>query len=126
MPEVVRYRIKKTQFGIFLIRYRTEMMDAGVPIPVLVFWMPMPTYAYLSKTTSNPAALPTLGKAPHGRGETHVWDKKKLIYKSVCRYRYLYQLMFTYGVILVPSTAYVVQQSFPPRPSYSSLPIPTG
>jgi hypothetical protein len=45
IPEAVRYRNKETQSGIFLVRYRTEMTDAGMPMPVLVFWMPMPTYA---------------------------------------------------------------------------------
>jgi hypothetical protein len=29
----------------FLIRYRTENIDAGIPLPELVFWMPMPSYA---------------------------------------------------------------------------------
>jgi hypothetical protein len=33
------------QSGIFLLLYRTEMMDAGIPMLVLVLWMPMPTYA---------------------------------------------------------------------------------
>jgi hypothetical protein len=27
-----------------LIRYRTEKTDAGMPMPALVSWMPMPTY----------------------------------------------------------------------------------
>jgi hypothetical protein len=44
MPEPIRYRIKVMQSGIFLIRYRTEMTDAGMPMPALVSWMPMPTY----------------------------------------------------------------------------------
>jgi hypothetical protein len=44
MPELVRYRNNVTQSGIFFIRYRTELMDAGMPMPALVFWMPMPTY----------------------------------------------------------------------------------
>jgi hypothetical protein len=29
----------------FLVRYRTEMTDAGMPMLALVSWMPMPTYA---------------------------------------------------------------------------------
>jgi hypothetical protein len=45
MPEPVLYRNKKTQSGIFMVRYRTEMTDAGMPMPALVFWMPMPNYA---------------------------------------------------------------------------------
>jgi hypothetical protein len=44
MTETTRYRNKVTQSGIFLARYRTEMADAGMPMPALVFWMPMPTY----------------------------------------------------------------------------------
>jgi hypothetical protein len=44
MPETARYRNKVTLSGIFLTRYRTEMADAGMPMPALVFWMPMPTY----------------------------------------------------------------------------------
>jgi hypothetical protein len=45
MPELIRYRNKEMQSGIFLARYRTEMTDAGIPMPALIFWMPMPTYA---------------------------------------------------------------------------------
>jgi hypothetical protein len=33
------------QSGIFLLRYRTEMTDAGMPMPALVLRMPMPNYA---------------------------------------------------------------------------------
>jgi hypothetical protein len=33
------------QSGIFLLLYRTEMMDAGMPMPAFVLQMPMPTYA---------------------------------------------------------------------------------
>jgi hypothetical protein len=29
MPELVRYRNKPTQSGIFLVRYRTKVVDAG-------------------------------------------------------------------------------------------------
>jgi hypothetical protein len=35
---------KMMQSGIFIIRYRTGMTDAGMPMPALVFRMPMPTY----------------------------------------------------------------------------------
>ncbi len=41
----VWYRTKQRQSGIFLVRYRTEIIDAGMPMPALVFWMPMPSYA---------------------------------------------------------------------------------
>ncbi len=44
MPEQIRYRTKLTQSGIFLVRYRTKIRDAGMPMPALVFWMPMPSY----------------------------------------------------------------------------------
>jgi hypothetical protein len=44
MPELIRYRNKTMQSGIFLLRYRTEMKDAGMPMPALVLWMPMPSY----------------------------------------------------------------------------------
>jgi hypothetical protein len=33
------------QSGIFLLRYRTEMTGAGMPMPALVLLMPMPNYA---------------------------------------------------------------------------------
>ncbi len=46
MPEQVRYRTKLIQSGIFLVRYQTKIRDAGMPMPALVFWMPMPSYAY--------------------------------------------------------------------------------
>ncbi len=49
MPGQVRYRPKPRQSGIFLALYRTEIFYARMPMPVLVFWMPMPSYAnYLS------------------------------------------------------------------------------
>jgi hypothetical protein len=44
MPEQVRYRTKLTQPGIFLVRYRTRIRDAGMPMPGLVSSMPMPSY----------------------------------------------------------------------------------
>jgi hypothetical protein len=43
MPELERYRNNVMQSDIFSIRYRTEMTDAGMPMPALVFWMPMPS-----------------------------------------------------------------------------------
>ncbi len=34
----------------FLVWYRTEIIDAGMPMPALVSWMPMPSYAsYIAK-----------------------------------------------------------------------------
>jgi hypothetical protein len=46
MSELVRYRNKAAQSGTFLVRYRTVMTDAGMPMSALVFWMPMPTYEF--------------------------------------------------------------------------------
>jgi hypothetical protein len=46
MLELVRYRTKRMQFGSFLVRYWTKLMDAGMPMPALVFLMAMPSYAY--------------------------------------------------------------------------------
>jgi hypothetical protein len=37
MPELFQYRIEETQSGIFLVRYWTEMTNAGMPMPALVF-----------------------------------------------------------------------------------------
>jgi hypothetical protein len=53
MPELVRYRNKVSQSGIFLFRYRTETTDAGMPMPALVFWMPMPTYGIQQHRRAN-------------------------------------------------------------------------
>ncbi len=44
MSGQVRYRTKPRQYGIFLVRYRTEIIDAGMPMPALVSRMPMPSY----------------------------------------------------------------------------------
>jgi hypothetical protein len=40
MPEEVRYP-KLTQCDIFLVRYRTKIRNAGMPMLALVFSMPM-------------------------------------------------------------------------------------
>ncbi len=45
MPEQARYWTKVTQSGIFLVRYRTKIRDAGMPMPALVSSMLMPSYA---------------------------------------------------------------------------------
>ncbi len=44
MPKPVRYRTKLTESSIFLVRYRTKIRDAGMPMPALVSSMPMPSY----------------------------------------------------------------------------------
>jgi hypothetical protein len=46
MPGKARYRTKLTQSGIFLVWYRTKILDAGMPKPALVSSMPMPSYAW--------------------------------------------------------------------------------
>jgi hypothetical protein len=45
MPEQVQYWTKLTQSGIILVRYRTKILDAGMPMLALVSSMPMPSYA---------------------------------------------------------------------------------
>jgi hypothetical protein len=45
VPEPVRYRTKLMQSRIFLFWYRTEIMDAGIPMPALVSSMPTPSFA---------------------------------------------------------------------------------
>ncbi len=47
MPDQVRYRTKLTQFGIFLVQYRTIIWDAGMPMPALVSSMLMPSFVYV-------------------------------------------------------------------------------
>ncbi len=42
--EHVWYWTKLTQSDIFLVWYRTKIWDAGMPMPVLVSSMPMPSY----------------------------------------------------------------------------------
>jgi hypothetical protein len=37
MPGQVRYRTKPRQSGIFSVQYRTEIIDARMPMPELVF-----------------------------------------------------------------------------------------
>jgi len=48
MPEPFRYRNKGTQSGTGMLRYRTEMQDAGMPKPAASTSMPMPSYGVLS------------------------------------------------------------------------------
>jgi hypothetical protein len=44
MPGLVQYWTKPRQSGIFLVRYRTGIIDAEMPMPALVSTMPMPSY----------------------------------------------------------------------------------
>ncbi len=46
MPEPFQYRNKRTQSGTGMLRYRTEIQDAGMPIPAASTSMPMPCYAF--------------------------------------------------------------------------------
>jgi hypothetical protein len=50
MLEQVRYQTKLTQSGIFLVWYRTKIRDAGMPVPVLVSSMPMPSYGNVQQS----------------------------------------------------------------------------
>ncbi len=64
MPGIVQYRTKPRQSGIFLVRYRTKIIDAGMPMPALVSSMPMPSYDLNGMGTEyrwlalNPTKLP--------------------------------------------------------------------
>jgi hypothetical protein len=54
MQESVQYQNNAMQSGNFFAPYRTEMINAGMPTPVMVSWMPMPTcgeYKYVPETT---------------------------------------------------------------------------
>ncbi len=42
--ETVPVWTKLTQSGIFLVQYLAKIRDAGMPMPVLVSSMPMPSY----------------------------------------------------------------------------------
>jgi hypothetical protein len=44
MLKPVQYRTKLTQSSIFLVRYRTKIRDARMPMPALVSSMLMPSY----------------------------------------------------------------------------------
>jgi hypothetical protein len=73
----VRYRNEKTNDAVngpvpdqvkavrhFLVRYRTEKIDAGIPMPALVFSMPMPSYAHKYKLYSRWWLLATVRLPP--------------------------------------------------------------
>ncbi len=44
MPELVRCQNKGTQFITGMLRYRTEIQDAGMQMPEVSISMPMPSY----------------------------------------------------------------------------------
>ncbi len=44
MPELFRYRNKEAQSGTGMLRYHTEMIDAGIPMLAALALMPMPSY----------------------------------------------------------------------------------
>ncbi len=46
IPGLDRCQTKPTQSGTFLVRYWTEITDAGMPMPALVSSMPMPNYVH--------------------------------------------------------------------------------
>jgi hypothetical protein len=45
MPGAVLYRIMGAKFGNGMLRYRTEIKDAGMPNPAALDTLPMPSYA---------------------------------------------------------------------------------
>jgi hypothetical protein len=49
MPEPVQYRKKGTQSGTGMLRYQTEIQDAGMPMPAASTSLPMPSYWYFIK-----------------------------------------------------------------------------
>jgi hypothetical protein len=77
MPEPVRYRNKGTQFGTGMLRYRTERLDAGMPMAAASASimmaaasasasMPMPSYGSTSilSSLSYPLSLSSLIPIP--------------------------------------------------------------
>jgi hypothetical protein len=46
MPEAVRYQDKGKQSCTQILRYRTEIKDAGMPMPVALALMAMPGYEF--------------------------------------------------------------------------------
>jgi hypothetical protein len=51
--KAVKYRNKGTQSGAGMIRYRTEIQDAGMPMPAASTSMPMPSYGKLARFMTN-------------------------------------------------------------------------
>jgi hypothetical protein len=58
MPKQVRYRTKLTLSGIFLVRYRTRIRDAGMPMPALVSLLPMPSSENLQSAMDHLQFIP--------------------------------------------------------------------
>jgi hypothetical protein len=77
MPGPIRYRAKPAQSGISLVRYRNEIMDAGMPM--LLSSMPMPSYVV------NPTE-PLLRKRLTSDG-TSLWSTGDPIHLSPDAYR---------------------------------------
>jgi hypothetical protein len=48
MPEPVRYRSKGFQSGTGMLRFRTEIQVAGMPMPTASTSMPMPSYGHVT------------------------------------------------------------------------------
>ncbi len=57
MLEQVQCRTKLSQSGMFLVRYRTKIRDAGIPMPALVSSMPMPCHVNKSTFNANTEGL---------------------------------------------------------------------
>jgi hypothetical protein len=45
MPDLLGFRNKETQSVTGILRYQTEMIDAGIPMLAASALMPMPSYA---------------------------------------------------------------------------------
>jgi hypothetical protein len=71
MPGQVRYRTKLTQSCIVLVRYRTKILDAGMPMPALVSSMPMPSYAVDPSNENAPRWICSMDPdMQHGHGHS--------------------------------------------------------
>jgi hypothetical protein len=79
MPGLVWYRAKPRQSGIF--RYRTGIIDAGMPMPALVSSMPMPSYAVSVHISNAHAALM---QKNDGRLILKVYDASQLSLLAHC------------------------------------------
>jgi hypothetical protein len=48
MPDSSQYRNKGSQSGTGMLRYWTEIQNAGMPIPAALTSMPMPRYEFVA------------------------------------------------------------------------------
>jgi hypothetical protein len=62
MPGLAQYLAKPSKTGIILVRYLTEIMDAGMPMQALLSSMPMPSYAHSNQSLQPPHSFHLLTK----------------------------------------------------------------